>query len=414
MIDKDQFGFYTVGSFKTYSKLEAVEASARLKQPVEWNFNRNVFSKYPWHIEPPHSLDYYYAQRAKQIREKYDYIVLWYSGGADSHNVLMSFVNNNIFIDEIAQYHSLKGAQGDKTTNMNQEVFETSFPKTQELIANNPVYKHTYHNLIDLSDIMSQVFLISENKWDNFYNSNMYVAPGALSRTYLREKIPHYKNLIDQGRKVCFLWALEKPQVCLEGDSFYFDFKDGLDGCIGVRTQRLGREWEHDELFYWSPDAPDLICKQGHVIKKFLQLLTPSHIDNYHVLDKKPNFDTYGVNLNLHELCITIVKNNQTYSLSNYGLHRLIYSNFDPTSVVAKKPQSLIYNIRDEWWYKPNSGDFGQYHFNRAVAWYRNLVKKCDPDIWWEYKFDRKKSPYSGGFLSSHNKYFLGKLTSTQ
>ena len=97
--NSDRYGFYTAGSFKTYSKLEAIEHTKITGQPVEWNFNRATFEQYDWTQEPPGSLEFWYGERARQIRERYDYIVLWFSGGADSHNALMSFVKNNIFVD---------------------------------------------------------------------------------------------------------------------------------------------------------------------------------------------------------------------------------------------------------------------------------------------------------------------------
>ena len=97
--NKDRYGFYTVGDHKTYSKLEAIELSGKFKKPVEWKFNQVEFENFNWTVEPPGSLEFWYKQRAQEIRNKYDYIVIWYSGGADSHNVLMSFVRNNIFVD---------------------------------------------------------------------------------------------------------------------------------------------------------------------------------------------------------------------------------------------------------------------------------------------------------------------------
>lgn len=410
MINKDQFGFFQVGDLKTYSKLEALEYAAVVKQPVIWNFNADKFSKYPWHIEPPLSLEHYYAERARQLREKYNYLVLWYSGGADSHNVLMSFVKNNIFVNEIAQYHSMKGSKDDRTTNMNQEVFETSIPTTQKLLETNPLYKNTKHTVIDLTDLMTTLYSDVNNKWDNYYHANTYVAPGALARTYMREKIPHFKNLIDQGFDVCFVWALEKPQITLEDKKFYLNFKDGFDGSVSARTQRLGREWEHDEFFYWSPDCPDLIAKQAHVVKNYLEKLTPADVDNFYVVDKPYLFDINGVNVNLLELSSTVHVNGKLYSLTNQGLHRLIYPDWDPTTIVASKPASLIFNIRDQWWFNSANGNIGQRHFGQSVVWWRNHVCKLDPSMWWEFKFDRKKTPYSGGIKSIKNSYFLGNI----
>lgn len=42
-LSKDKFGFYQVGKFKTYSKVEAIELSNATAQPVHWNFNDEEF-----------------------------------------------------------------------------------------------------------------------------------------------------------------------------------------------------------------------------------------------------------------------------------------------------------------------------------------------------------------------------------
>ena len=54
-----------------------------------------------WLIEPPESIEELRKQRAQQLRDKYDYLVLYYSGGSDSQTVMNSFVNNNIDLDQI-------------------------------------------------------------------------------------------------------------------------------------------------------------------------------------------------------------------------------------------------------------------------------------------------------------------------
>ena len=93
-LSPDKFGYYKVGDFKTYSKIEAIEISNKLKTPSQWYFNENVYSKINWLEEPSVDLWELYKQRARQIRENYDYVVLWYSGGSDSHNMLNAWIDS--------------------------------------------------------------------------------------------------------------------------------------------------------------------------------------------------------------------------------------------------------------------------------------------------------------------------------
>jgi hypothetical protein len=83
------------------SKFLASVYATQIKQPVSFHFNDDILSELDWATEPPHDIDHYYKLRAESLRDQYDYIVLMYSGGADSHNILMSFVRQGLHIDEI-------------------------------------------------------------------------------------------------------------------------------------------------------------------------------------------------------------------------------------------------------------------------------------------------------------------------
>ena len=59
------------------------------------------FASSDWKTEPKKSLKELYKERAEQIRAKYAYLILAFSGGHDSTQVLETFYYNNIHIDEI-------------------------------------------------------------------------------------------------------------------------------------------------------------------------------------------------------------------------------------------------------------------------------------------------------------------------
>ena len=92
--------FYTCNN-KTFDfKLLAIDEHLKTKQslhfhaPVEYNtFNFSV--------EPNETWATLLKNEAIKLRETYQFIKLWYSGGADSHLILTTFIENNIHIDEI-------------------------------------------------------------------------------------------------------------------------------------------------------------------------------------------------------------------------------------------------------------------------------------------------------------------------
>lgn len=408
--NKDRHGYYAVGDFRTYSKLEAIELSGKLKKPLRWMFNNTVFDSYDWTHEPEGSLDFYYQQRAQQIRDKYDYIVIWYSGGADSHNVLMSFVRNNIFVDEVAQFHNLAAAHGNKNTYFNQEVFATSAPNTQALIETNALYRHTKHRLVDLTDIQAKIIQNDSNKWDYFYKVGTHPTPSALTRTYLRESIPDYVKLIEQRKKVCFVWGSEKPIVKKHNAEWFVGFKDMTDNAVGQRTQMLDRDWEHDELFYWTPDLPQLPAKQAHIVMRFLQGLSPRSVDNINVSSYAKTDDAYGRKV-INAYYADLMIDGRKYQLLPDGLHRLIYPDWNANAIVAGKPISFVFPERDTWMFDSMAPDLGQRYYAKGLLHLRQKIKQANDDYWWEYKYDPKSGiPYSGGIVPCVNLYRLSPL----
>lgn len=412
--DKERYGFYQVGDLKTYSKLEAIEFSGESKLPIQWNYNKEIYSSFDWSQEPPGDLDLWYRARAEQIRNNYDYIVIWYSGGADSSNILNTFVKNNIFVDEIAQYSTAEGAKT-KQDYLNKEIFATAIPQTQQLLENNPVYKNTVHRVVDISDINMNLMSMSDNHWDFFYHVNQYYSFSALSRSYIRELVPAYRDLIATGKKVCFVWGVEKPEILQQNNQYFLRFGDGQDHAVSAYSQIQNRPWEYDEFFYWAPDMPELPAKQAHVICRYLNSISDADVDGVHVLDNHGVEDTvYGTTRPdpfLTKPYIKIQKGNRLYSLSLRGLHRLIYSDWNPNLIVAGKPHGHMFALKDTWILQNQAPDWGQRYYTNAIPALRQKVKRINPDLWWEYKFDPSLAPYIGGIHRFHNTYCLGDIT---
>ena len=83
-IPHKELGYYICDHKVFTSKIHACIYATQHKKQIEWVFNNDVFDNFPWKIEPQESLDELYFQRARQIREQYDYICLAFSGGGDA------------------------------------------------------------------------------------------------------------------------------------------------------------------------------------------------------------------------------------------------------------------------------------------------------------------------------------------
>jgi hypothetical protein len=152
--NQDIFGYYTVGKLKMYSQIEAVEVSQRLNLPIDWHFNEEVFNRCDWTVEPTESISNLYQKRCEQLREKYDHLVLVYSGGADSDNILNFFIENNVRLDEVVSFIDYEGSQN-KLSKFNAEIFEVAIPKIKNIQEKQPLLKHT---IIDTTQLTLKKF----------------------------------------------------------------------------------------------------------------------------------------------------------------------------------------------------------------------------------------------------------------
>lgn len=411
-LNKDHHGFYTVGDLRTYSKLEAIELSVRLRKPVTWNYNRDVFEKIDWTQEPPGSLEFYYRERALQLRERYDYIVLFYSGGSDSHNMLMSFVKNNIFVNEIVQWHQLEAFRGDKCSSPNLEQFVTSIPITHALIENNPVYQHTVHRLIDFTKHKSEIFGDQKllDQW--WYLNNDYQTPHAYAISEMKNRYPAYKQLIDSGKSLCFVYGVDKPNLSVGQDNkLYCDFTDtSLSSFVGVDRKIANQSWDHDEMFYWTPDLPELAVKQVHVIKRYIDQFADCHTDNYLVMrGDQMHGDQYGqfadpVNLPY----FVFYHHNQPYTMMRNGVRKLVYPHWNPAHIVRSVPKSRIFSATDEAFISTHTPfEASQRKYIKMLISTRQWMKKNAQDYWFEYQYNPKIAPFKAGFKTFYNSYCL-------
>jgi hypothetical protein len=341
----NKFGYYQVGQELTYSKWQAQKQSYQTKQPVQWIFNDEEYSKIDWTREPEISLTELYRIRAQQIRDRYDYVVVMYSGGADSHNALMSFLSNNIYVDEVSHMTELKGDR-DIDSFANAEIAKVAWPEAEKLL--NQYSPTTKHRTIDITDIIldlpnhldDQEYITATSAW---------MTPGNLARSFLREKIPEYQEIISSGKKLCFVWGADKPLLATlynrtsQTQYHAVTFSDRESCLVSPRQKYLNRSWEHDEFFYWSPDLPELVCKQAHLLKKMLSV--PKHIapSGHYGLDT--TFSEFGWVLHDRKLSI----------LSLNAGHSVIYPQWNPDTFSVGKTRSRVFSDRDQWLFKDST-----------------------------------------------------------
>lgn len=338
MIDPKRFGYYKVGNLQVYSKIEALEISQRLKETISWHYNDEVFDTVDWTKEPADSLEEIYKARARQLRSEYDYVVVFYSGGADSHNMLESFINAGVHIDEIVSFHSLS-ADGDRNSEFNREIYQTAIPFVESLRSDNRLSSTTPHRLIDMAEIITK--FCQDIDWLDFpYMVSSAFSINNVARSNLRKYVKEWQDLILQGKKLVLVWGHDKPRVMHEDGKHYLQFMDIFDNCVSTRLQQSTIPGWYDEMFYSTPDMPELIVKQAHVIKKFLENCKPDH----------PWMSESVTGLG-HTVKHQSDGSWKSIWLSQDGQSFLVYPWFRPDLYYESKPLDIIFSKRDRWFW---------------------------------------------------------------
>lgn len=260
-----KLGYYTVGNKVFSNKIEALMASANEHFP-HWNFNDQVFDSVDWSVDPDLNIETLYAERAKQLREKYDHVAIFFSGGADSSTVLNSFIKNNITVDEIIVGHPESGLR-DWGQSVNSdprytvsEYYHTVVPQLKELEKTHPQIR------ITINDYFQD--MIDAYKTDDWIiGARDYFHPSFISR-YSKKNLPHIKQICESGKKVAFVYGVDKPRIAIINNHYHCYF---LDIIANTST------WDLDnypnattEFFYWTPDFPILPVRQAHLVANWL------------------------------------------------------------------------------------------------------------------------------------------------
>lgn len=280
---------------KLYNQLVAYDSL------VKWHFNDEVFDSYNWTVEPEQSLESLYLKRARELRERYDYLIIYYSGGCDSHNMVMSFLNQGLKIDEIVVHHVDEGIELlenyglDITSAKMQPLTETKFqvvPRLKEISTIDPSIKikmfDTSQKTIDtFSSSQSGDWVLKVREELNPIDSSKY------NFTCFDE----YKKAIETNKKIGILVGLDKPSLKIEDGKIHLVFLDRRFNINLFYTEVEKYSNAQLEFFYSSPDACDLICKQAHSLKNWIL----SSKDNLKAFISVTNSDAATAKLYLEE-----------------------------------------------------------------------------------------------------------------
>jgi hypothetical protein len=253
---------------KTFSnRVEAITYANKTEQIPYINYYDKIYSRIDWSIEPEGTLDFHYKMQARRIRDEYDYVILCYSGGFDSTNILETFHFNNIKLDKIVVTGPFKqDSYSGSDENHNGEIYENAFPYLTQL-GLDPIVQ-----VIDYTDLYENVNQFSVYDFGEQWVEEIgcrYSPHHFFWRDLDRYVVPPQY----QDKKVAIIWGTDKPR--LNGNTFQF-----LDNAI-TSYARFNQNPRHNVTninFYWDPNYPLILLKQLHTLKKYQRFLTNEEI----------------------------------------------------------------------------------------------------------------------------------------
>jgi hypothetical protein len=254
-------GYYYSDDGKTFtSKIEAILYSEKNNKKIKFHYYDEQWSKYDWTIEPPESIDYYYKEYAQYLRQTYDYVILCYSGGYDSTNILETFHYNNIKLDKIVIVGAFKqDAWTGADMNHNGELYHNAFPYLKTLGYENITQTFDYSEMFtDLKNF--SVHELGESWTDvikGFYSPHNWFWKDLEKNVVPKEW---------QDKKVAILFGKDKPEIFIENSKIGFKFKDFVVNSYANQLQKVN---DIERInFYWQPEYPFILLKQLHILKK--------------------------------------------------------------------------------------------------------------------------------------------------
>ncbi len=246
--------------FKTKLEAMAYEHSSPVPAQGFFHFYEDQFSRLNSAAEPEKTLAVLLKERAQELRDSYQYLRFWLSGGSDSMTALQAFVDNNIYIDEIVihLYDNDDINQNDRFGK--RALADAAFPYLQ---AHQDQLKNTKINIYRTDiNTLERWHLDTDGTGEpaHLYGFDMQVLQFRLSTTgaMLTYGTP-------DAATWCDILGGTKPKLVLKNNRWYLYMIDGA--LLSIQAA------ETTEDFFVSKSVPTLFLKTAHLLKNYFESL---------------------------------------------------------------------------------------------------------------------------------------------
>lgn len=237
--------YYYTDHNKFYNPYAMFAYAARYtpNTPPKFHVFDEEFSKLDWSKEPEESMETLLDRRAMQLRLKFHKLVLYYSGGTDSTTMYNAFKRTGVHLDEIVIIYDDDKSIGYPAENV-QWLLNNHYDPTTKITVHDGHKVHDFFKTLPIDYLVdpSVVFVTNPYGGSAGYRAQQFGG----------------KYIFDPG--VAHIVGAEKPHLLYENGHWYARHLDR------VYHPFMGEGI--CEMFFVSPDLPELHIKQNHMFKK--------------------------------------------------------------------------------------------------------------------------------------------------
>ncbi len=326
-------GYYTVGDQVFNNKVAALYAATKANKMPHFHLHDEIFSRVPWSLPTTRTLEDVYKERAQEIRDRYDYVSLSFSGGADSWNALHSFLSNGIHLDEVYSKFAVEGPR--KYIDPDPSVRDAINFTSEYEYAVKPVFEYIEKNFpktkVTFQELTKEYY--EEVTEDQIIRSGVGAFQG-MSPTRCAYSIG--LDVDYQTKKVASVRGGGKLQMYLEDGKFYTYFSDS-------------EAWPVDadphftiEHFYIGANCGDLLRTQAHLVMNFFK----SNPQYQYIIERKPRETRPGVFENIAYRNV----DPKAQKLYDYIIKDICYPKWDHNTFQAGKNTTALFEREEDFW----------------------------------------------------------------
>ena len=253
----DKYGLWISNEIKFDNNYEALRHATLTHSDVTFWYHDEVFKNINKSLLGKTPLNQLYKNRAQQLRDTYNYLILYYSGGADSHNVLKTFIDNNIKLDEICVRWP-KALVDKKFYNPNNKDQSSKNVWSEWDYCVVPILKWVSQHCPEIK-ISIKDYTPDDAHIDKLFEDQKHLGfrLGTIKENSFSDS---ESEMINKGKTVGNIFGIDKPLLGVSENKVYTYFLDKtlLTGSASA-VNPTGAEF-----FYWTHNMPILFLEQAY------------------------------------------------------------------------------------------------------------------------------------------------------